>query len=223
MPAFSALIFDLDGTLIDSAPDIAAAINAGFARNGWSAMDARYVEQFIGNGPRRLIVDILEDRDIHYDDAMITSAYKGYLEAYLDDPASRTRLFDHVREDLDALHKDGIQLGICTNKNQEITTRVLAKLALDHIFDVVIGADAVPACKPDPGHLLAVANAMSLAPGTWAYVGDTSVDKATALAAGVPFYVVPWGGGRNVDVQQGFRLTRLADFLNRNRTGNRAV
>jgi phosphoglycolate phosphatase len=223
MPAFSALIFDLDGTLIDSAPDIAAAINAGFARNGWPAMDVRYVEQFIGNGPRRLIVDILEDRDIHYDDALIASTYQGYLEAYLNDPASRTRFFDHVREDLDALHKVGIRLGVCTNKNQEITTRVLAKLALDHIFDVVIGADAVPACKPDPGHLLAVANAMRLEPGTWAYVGDTSVDKATALAAGVPFYVVPWGGGRNVEVQQGFRLTRLADFLNRNGTGNRAV
>lgn len=223
MPAFSALIFDLDGTLIDSAPDIAAAINAGFARNGWPAMDARYVERFIGNGPRRLIVDILEDQGIPSDETLIASAYQGYLEAYLDDPAGRTRFFDHVREDLDALHRAGVRLGICTNKNQEITTRVLAKLALDQIFEAVVGADAVPACKPDPGHLMAVANAMGLDPGTWAYVGDTPVDKATASAAGVPFYVVPWGGGRSVEVEQGFRLTRLADFLNRSGTGNQAV
>ena len=219
MAAFSALIFDLDGTLIDSAPDIAAAINAGFARNGWPAMEARYVERFIGNGPRRLIIGILRDQRISYDEALITSAYQGYL----DDPASRTRFFDHVREDLDALHEAGVRLGICTNKNQEITTRVLVKLALDRIFEVVVGADAVPACKPDPGHLMAVANAMGLEPGTWAHVGDTLVDKATASAAGVPFYVVSWGGGRSVEGQQGFRLTRLAGFLHGGGIGNQVA
>lgn len=218
MQAYSALIFDLDGTLIDSAPDIAAAINAGFARNGWPVMETRYVERFIGNGPRRLITDILEDRGIEHDTAQIASAYEGYLDAYLADPAGRTRFFDYVREDLGALHAAGIRCGICTNKNHEITTRVLAQLGLTGLFGAVIGADAVPACKPDPGHLLAVADAMGLERGTWAYVGDTKVDKATASAAGVPFYAVPWGGGREVEVEPGFRLTRLADFLHPNAT-----
>lgn len=215
MPVYSALIFDLDGTLIDSAPDIAAAINTGFARNGWPQMDPRYIEQFIGNGPRRLILDILEDQRIPYDEELVATAYQGYVTAYLAAPAERTRFFDHVREDLGALKEAGIRCGICTNKNHDITARVLAQLDLTQFFEVAIGADAVPACKPDPGHLLAVADAMKLEPGSWAYVGDTEVDKATAAAAGVPFYVVPWGGGGEIDVSPAFRLTRLANFLHR--------
>ena len=213
MTTYSAIIFDLDGTLIDSAPDIAAALNAGFAENGWPELDPRYVEMFIGNGPHRLIRDILEDRQIAHDDAAAGRAFEGYLAAYLSDPAGRTRFFDHVREDLAALRAAGIRLGICTNKNHEVTQRVLEQLGLAGMFEVAIGADAVPACKPDPGHLRSVAEAMAIEDGSWVYVGDTKVDQATAAAAGVPFYVVPWGGGAGVEVEKGFRLTRLADLL----------
>lgn len=213
MPAYTAFIFDLDGTLIDSAPDIAAALNVGFRGNGWPELDPRYVERFIGNGPHRLITDILDDQGIPYDAAAVERAFQGYLRAYLDDPAGRTRFFDHVPEDLAALRAAGIRLGICTNKNHAVTAMVLEQLGLADVFDAAIGADVVPACKPDAGHLFAVADAMGLAPGSWAYIGDTRVDQATARAAAVPFYVVPWGGGAGVDVASGQRLTRLSDLL----------
>ena len=85
-----------------------------------------------------------------------------------------------------------------------------------------MGAYEVPACKPDPGHLIAVAEAMELESGTWAYVGDTRVDQATAAAARVPFYAVPWGGGAGVEVAQGHRLTRLADLLQHGRKATAA-
>jgi phosphoglycolate phosphatase len=213
MPVYSALIFDLDGTLIDSVPDIAKALNVGFALNDWPVLDASRVERFIGNGPRRLITDILEELEIVYDEAAVQRAFDGYLHAYLEDPAGSTQFFPHVREDLQALLDAGIRLGICTNKNHAVTAKVLEQLGLTELFDVALGADAVPACKPDPGHLLAVAQAMELAVGEWAYVGDTRVDQQTAAAAGVPFFVVSWGGGAWVDAPDEQRLGRLSDLL----------
>lgn len=213
MPSYSALIFDLDGTLINSAPDIAAAVNRHFAAKGWPQLETDYVESFIGNGPRRLLGDIMSDLGLPADEAAVTAATDGYIRNYAERPAEHTRFYAHVREDLEQLHAAGFRLGICTNKPQALTQAVLQLLDLDRLFTVALGADAVPACKPDPRHLLAVADAMALPPGSWAYVGDTNVDKATATAAGVPFFVVPWGGGALVDVHPARRLTRLGDLM----------
>ncbi|MBD8556029.1 HAD-IA family hydrolase [Rhizobium sp. CFBP 8762] len=213
MKQYSALIFDLDGTLIDSAPDIAAAVNVYMAAKGWPELEVAYVEKFIGNGPRRLLLDIFIDKGLPFDDATVDAAVKSYIDNYQRDPAGRTRFFSHVREDLQRLYEAGFRLGICTNKPHALTQQILGLLGLGDIIEVALGADAVPACKPDPRHLLAVADHMGLAPGSWAYVGDTNVDKATADATQAPFFVVPWGGGAEVAVNADQRLTRIADLL----------
>ncbi|HZG18798.1 MAG TPA: phosphoglycolate phosphatase [Herbaspirillum sp.] len=210
---YEAIIFDLDGTLIDSAPDIAAAVNAYLAEHGHAPLSVASVERFIGNGPRRLIDDILTEQGVHLDVAELDEAVEQYITHYRRHPASHTRFFPHVREDLASLHASGVRLGICTNKPHALTHQILDLLQLSPLVEVALGADAVPACKPDPGHLRAVAAQMSLADGTWAYVGDTPVDQATAAAAGAPFFVVPWGGGSAVRVQPAQRLQRLADLL----------
>lgn len=213
MTAYSAFIFDLDGTLIDSAPDIVEALNIGFAQNGWPKLEAHFVEKFLGNGPRRLIIDILDELDVTYDEVTLQQTLQCYQQAYLANPAGHTRIFPHVREDLEALKSAGIKLGICTNKTHAITAKVLQQLGLSELFDVALGADAVPACKPDPKHLLAVADAMNLVTGGWAYVGDTPIDQQAAVGADVPFFVVPWGGGPEVEISAKQRLSRLADLL----------
>lgn len=223
MKHYSALIFDLDGTLIDSAPDIAAAVNAYLTSRGWPQLDVDYVEKFIGNGPRRLLLDMFVDQGLPSDDATVDAAVKSYIEFYERDPASRTRFFSHVREDLRSLREAGIRLGICTNKPHALTQLILRILELDDIIEVALGADAVPACKPDPRHLLAVVDRMGLVDGSWAYVGDTNVDKATADAIKAPFFAVGWGGGADVEVEPGQRIARIADLMAFGPAGQEAI
>ncbi|WEK50181.1 MAG: HAD-IA family hydrolase [Candidatus Kaistia colombiensis] len=213
LAAYGALIFDLDGTLIDSAPDIAAAVNAYLRSRGWPEQETAFVERFIGNGPRRLLFDMLVELGLPSDDDTIRAAHEAYLAHYGEAPARLTKFYSHVREDLSALKRAGFRLGICTNKPHALTLRILDLLGIAPWFDAVLGADAVPACKPDPGHLLAVAQRMRLADGDWAYVGDTAVDQATAVAANAPFFVVPWGGGELVATAPERRLTRLLDLM----------
>jgi phosphoglycolate phosphatase len=213
MTQYSAFIFDLDGTLIDSAPDIAAAVNVYMVSRGWPELEVGYVEKFIGNGPRRLLLDIFIDKGFPSDDATVDAAVKSYVENYEREPASRTVFFEHVSEDLRALKAAGYRLGICTNKPHNLTQQILKILNLNQIIEVALGADAVPACKPDPRHLIAVADKMGLAEGSYAYIGDSKVDRATALAMDAPFYVVPWGTGPSVEAEPRQRLTRISDLL----------
>lgn len=208
-----ALIFDLDGTLIDSAHDIAAAVNEYLAYKGWPEQEPSFVEGFIGNGPRRLLIDLFVAVGLPHDEATIAEALPAYIANYERAPARHTRFFSYVKEDLEALQSEGFRLGLCTNKPHNLTLRVLKILEIDHLFEAVVGADAAPACKPDPAHLLAVADKMGLRAESFAYVGDTAVDQATAKGAGVPFFVVPWGGGALLRVEDEFRLERLADLL----------
>ena len=208
-----AIIFDLDGTLIDSAPDIAAAVNKHLSDIGLPTLEVEVIARFIGFGARRLIADVYTHIGHPADEAAMDAGCAAYLENYRQAPANRTEVFPCVREDLERLRAAGLRLGICTNKPQDMTLRVLAALEMDGFFDVIVGADAVPACKPDPGHLRAAAKRMGLADGDWVYVGDTPVDKAAAAGAGVPLYVVPWGGGAEVEADAARRLGRLADLL----------
>jgi len=209
---YDALVFDLDGTLINSAPDIAAAVNKVLEKHDRSAQPVEFVEKFIGFGPRRLVHDLFAEISLPIDDRTIDAAVRDYLDFYRREPAQRTLFYPHVHEDLLAMREAGLRMGICTNKPQALSLRVLEILGVAHLFEAVVGADAVPACKPDPGHLLKVAERMELNGARWAYVGDTKVDQATARSANIPFYAVAWGCGPEVDVAPANRLDRLADL-----------
>ncbi len=211
-PRYGALVFDLDGTLIDSAPDIAAAVNKVLERRGWPTQSVELVERFIGFGPRRLLLDMFVALGLPSDDDTVDEAVREYLDQYDREPAERTVFYPYVREDLSALRNAGMRLGICTNKPHDLSLKVLDILGIGSLFDVVVGADAAPVCKPHPSHLLAVAERMGLNGDAWAYVGDTPVDQATAQAAGVPFYAVSWGSGGKLSVEPRWRLDRLIDL-----------
>ncbi|OAM72971.1 phosphoglycolate phosphatase [Devosia elaeis] len=208
-----AIIFDLDGTLIDSAPDIAAAVNRYLEPRGRGPLSAERVARFIGNGPRKLMADILADQKLPVDEATLAEAHATYLENYNRHPAALTEFYANVREDLALLAERGFRLGICTNKPHALTQKILSLLQIDHMFEAAIGADAVKDCKPHPDHLAAVWQAMGISPRQVIYVGDSDVDRMTAQRAGVPFFAVNWGTGADVAVEPAFRLHRLADIV----------
>ncbi len=208
-----AVIFDLDGTLIDSTADIAAAVNAPFRARGWPVLPAPEIGKLVGNGATRLVEDLLRRHALPGDRATVAEVLRDYLAEYARAPAGRTTVFPFVAEDLAALHGAGLRLGICTNKPQALADAILAAFGLRQLFDAVVGADAVTARKPDPAHLHEVARRMRLDPGSWVFVGDTEVDEATARAAGVPFFAVPWADQARISAPRSHRLSRLSDLM----------
>ena len=172
---------------------MAAAINTYFAAQGWPAQTTAYVERFIGHGPRRLLLDMFTDLHLPTDTASIDAAHTAFMAHYWQSPARLTQFYPDVLADLNSLHAAGIALGLCTNKPQALTLRILDRLGIAPLFTAVVGADAVPACKPDPGHLLATINAAGGCAAASVFVGDSITDTTTAKAANVPVIAVSFG------------------------------
>ena len=210
-----AVVFDLDGTLIDSAPDIAAAVNRVMADLEKPELPVEYIEGFIGDGSRSMLKRIFNDQGLKLADAELSRRLSDYMDYYAQAPASRTEFFDHVREDIHALHAAGVKLGVCTNKPHRLTGLVLKELGIAQFFSCVLGADAkaVRSRKPDASHLLAVVAGMGESAENTLYVGDTEVDRTTAHNSKIPFFIVKWGGGRFLESGMDIRIDRLADLL----------
>lgn len=178
-----AIVFDLDGTLIDSAPDIRAAINRTLTDEGHAALDLPTVVSFIGHGLPNLVVKAMGARGIPMaDHARLTAATLAHYNAASND---LTRPYPGVMTVLEGLRRDGHRLGICTNKPEAPARKVLAQFGVAHLFDVVVGGDTLATKKPDPAPLHHAFAALGMDSGL--YVGDSEVDAETAQAAGVPF------------------------------------
>lgn len=178
------LIFDLDGTLIDSAPDIHAASNAVLAERGLAPLNLAQVRSFVGLGVPHLVRCLLRasaadaDGPLH---AELVAAFSARYEVAV----TLTALYPGVREALTALSAKGHPLGICTNKPLAPTRAVLAHFGILEMFGTVIGGDSLTVRKPHPAPLLACLEALG---GDAAlYIGDSEVDAETARAAGLRF------------------------------------
>ena len=186
-----AVVFDLDGTLVDTAPDIIAALNALLAEQGRPSLHAAAVRQLIGDGAQKLV-----ERGFAATGGPAPQALAGlsrrFLELYEPRVARLSRPFPGVRETLGQLADAGLRLGVCTNKSSRVTRRLLDDLALSGYFAAIAGGD-VPARKPDPKHVLGVLDALGATPETALMVGDSANDVRAARAAGVRIAVVSFG------------------------------
>lgn len=177
-----ALVFDLDGTLIDSAPDIHAAANLVFEARGLGAFDFETVKGCIGNGVGVLVSRLLAVRGLPetgpFQAGLVDAFVKIYKESH-----DLTSLYPGVTMAVEALHAAGFRLGICTNKPVAAARSVLRHFRLDSHFTALVGGDSLPVRKPDPAPLAAAISALGGGPAL--FVGDSEVDAQTARAAGV--------------------------------------
>lgn len=184
-----AIVFDLDGTLIDSAPDIHAAVNAMLAGEGIAPLSIATVISFIGHGLPELVRQVIDHCGLPQSDhPRLLDVMRGIYNA---DPVALTRPYAHVLGTLELLQANGYPLALCTNKPEQPARDILQKLDLLRFFPVVIGGDSLPTRKPDP--LMLQAAITSSGATAAIYVGDSEVDAATAYAAQVPFALYTQG------------------------------
>lgn len=177
------IIFDLDGTLIDSAPDIHAAANKMLDSEGHAPLDLPTVTSFIGKGLPNLVEQVM--RTVGIDMARHTALAQTTLDFYNAASTELTRPYPNMVAALERLKSDGCALGVCTNKPEAPARSILSDMDLERFFDIVIGGDSLTVKKPDPAPLLKAFD--DLGAGARLYVGDSEVDAETADRAGVPF------------------------------------
>ena len=201
------IVFDLDGTLIDSALDIHRAAARMLMGEGHAPLDVPTIISFIGNGLPKLVERVMKARGI--DMAEFDRLSARTLALYNEAPTELSDLYPGVKECLIQLKTDGHRLGLCTNKPEEPARAILADFGVEDLFDVVIGGDTLPVKKPDPAPLHAAFKA--LGEGETLYVGDSEVDAETAQRAEVDFALFT-EGYRKTPVDALKHAYRFSDF-----------
>ena len=180
------LVFDLDGTLVDTAPDLVAATNHALADLALPPVPAETLRHAIGFGARRMIVVGLKETGVTLDEPEVDRLLARFLAYYEPNIARESRPFEGAIAVLEQFRAEGARLAVCTNKRLALAEQLLAELGVRDLFTAVTGRDSFPVHKPHPDHLIGT---IALAGGDRAVavmVGDTGIDIETARAAGVP-------------------------------------
>lgn len=213
MRGVSALLFDLDGTLVDSAPDLADAVDAMLAHYGQEPVGEAQVRLWVGNGAQRLVMRALTGQMTgDPGEAVTREALQRFLHLYRERLSVRSRLFPGVREGLDRLRADGYRLACVTNKPEGLARPLLQDLGVGEHFPVVVGGDTTAEKKPSA---LPLEHAMRLLGSDAQHtlmVGDSRIDVEAARNAGVPVVCVPYGYNQGGDVRE-MRPDALVDDL----------
>lgn len=187
------IVFDLDGTLVDTAPDLVGATNHALADLDLPSVGTDLLRPWISFGARRMIVEALAHLDAPRSETEVDRLLKLFLSYYEANIARDSRPFPGAVEAIETLLSSGARLAVCTNKRESLSRLLLKTLDLDRHFAGLAGRDTFPVCKPHPDHLL---GAIRLAGGDITrsiMIGDSEVDVATAKAARVPVVAVSFG------------------------------
>ena len=188
------LAFDLDGTLIDSVPDLTNSLNQVLQEHGHGALTRDEVAPMVGDGVPALVARAFAARGGAAEEA--AAALPRYIAIYEANATNETRPYPGVPETMRELRRRGYRMAVCTNKLQQATMTVLHGLSLADLFDAVAGGDRYPVRKPDPGHLTELARELGVPVARMAMIGDSENDAIAAHAASVPLILMRYGYAR---------------------------
>jgi len=189
----TAIVWDLDGTLVDSAPDLASALNTVLDKRGFFTLSNYEVRAMIGNGVPKLVERGFNAVGVRPDPAQLDELVAMFVEEYKACATDNTRPYPGVVEALQEIQSMNIPMGVCTNKPETFTRQILESLDLATYFSGVVGGDTTSTRKPDPQPVLACLRGLVAEPSSSLMIGDSVHDVHAARAAGVVIGVVPWG------------------------------
>lgn len=197
------ILIDVDGTLVDSVPDLAYCVDAMMTRLGRPARGEARVRDWVGNGVERLVRRALVGQlDGEPSEADFERAYPLFLELYARNTSRRSRLYPGIREGIDLLKSAGYKLGCVTNKAARFTEPLLKDLGVYDDFAIVISGDTLARKKPDPEPLLYAASQLGCEPSAALMIGDSVSDVAAARAAGFQIVCMSYGYNHGVDIRE---------------------
>ena len=196
------VLIDLDGTLVDSVPDLAWCVDAMMRELGLPERGEPAVRKWVGNGVERLVQRALINAvDGEADEAEFRRALPVFMRLYRENTSGRSLLYPGVREGLDYLKRSGVRMGCVTNKAEQFTMPLLRDMAILDYFELVVSGDTLPLKKPDPAPLLYAAEQLGVTPAESLMVGDSRSDVKAARAAGFAIVCVSYGYNHGEDIR----------------------
>lgn len=198
------VIFDLDGTLVDTAPDVAAILNVVLTDQSVPTFDTAEVEKLMGEGIGALIEKALKARGCNVTETAMSELQQEFVRLYVDKPVVASRPYPHASAVLSELAQRGIAIGVCTNKAEMPARLILERTGLLAHVRALVGGDSGHGLKPAAGPLLACASRLGVSVSKVTYIGDHAIDLVTARAAGVRAILATYGyGGREISMLGG--------------------
>lgn len=190
---YDAWLFDLDGTLVDTAPDLHGALAVTLDAFGHGPCDETQVRDWVGAGARVTIEHALRHQSIDYDERYLDRMLERFLAHYRAHIADRSVIYPGIETTLSYLRRRKLGAGVVTNKYEDLSVSLVGALAIDHLFGAVIGGDTLPVRKPDPAPLLEACRRLGCDPGRTLMVGDSKTDVDAARNAGMDVVCVSYG------------------------------
>lgn len=208
--AGATIVFDLDGTLVDTAPDLVRALNSTLAHEGLPTIRLSQVRNIVGHGARALIVKGAAFWGVRFTDSKLDELTETFVSLYAADIATASRPFPNVVKALDRCAILGAKLAICTNKRTGLAIALLDALGLTPRFSAIVGPEGARARKPSPDHFIAAVERAGGDIHDCVMIGDSEADLRSARAAGAPVALVKFGYGMNIEALEPDAI--LTDF-----------